>query len=105
MISALLLALILLILSIIHFNWALGGTFGLEVTSPTNPEGEKVLNPKKIDSAIVGIVSTTLTLYYIFVSGIFPIALSQWMYYYLGWIIPSIFILNAIGEFKYIRFF
>jgi hypothetical protein len=52
---SLLLSLIFLVLAIIHFNWFFGGQFGFEASLPTKATGERVLNPKKIDSAIVGI--------------------------------------------------
>ena len=40
-----------------------------------------------------------------FNSGIISYDLPDWIIKYGGWIIPIIFILRAIGEFKYVGFF
>ena len=52
---SILLGIILIGLGLIHFNWVIGGKFGFSESLPTKESGERVLNPKKIDSAIVGI--------------------------------------------------
>ena len=105
MILSILLSLIFFALGIIHFNWVIGGTFGFEASLPTNDNGERVLNPKRIDSAIVGIGLTLFGLFYMFKSGLISVNLSDWILIYAGWIIPAIFILRATGDFKYIGFF
>ena len=105
MILSVLLSFILILLGSIHFNWAFGGTFGFLNALPTNENGEKVLNPKKIDSAIVAIGLTLFGLFYIIKSGLIEYELPEWILTYVGWIIPIIFILRAIGEFKYVGFF
>ncbi len=100
MILSFLLSLILIGLGIIHFNWVVGGKYGFAESMPTKENGERVLNPKKIDSAIVGLGLTAFGLFYVFKSGIITNYLPDWITEYGGWIIPSIFILRAIGEFK-----
>ena len=105
MILSFLLSLILIGLGIIHFNWVVGGKYGFAESMPTKENGERVLNPKKIDSAIVGLGLTAFGLFYVFKSGIITNYLPDWITEYGGWIIPSIFILRAIGEFKYVGFF
>jgi hypothetical protein len=44
-----------LALAALHFNWAFGGQWGFDKALPTKETGERVLNPKKIDSAIVAV--------------------------------------------------
>ena len=105
MILSIVLSFILILLGLIHFNWALGGTFGFLNSLPTKENGDKVLNPKKIDSAIVAIGLTLFGLFYIIKYGLIEYELPEWILTYVGWIIPIIFILRAIGEFKYIGFF
>jgi len=63
MILSILLSLILIGLGIIHFNWVIGGKYGFTESLPTKENGERVLNPKKIDSSIVGIGLTTFGLF------------------------------------------
>lgn len=105
MILSILLSLILIGLGLIHFNWVIGGEFGFSESLPTKESGERVLNPKKIDSAIVGIGLTIFGVFYILKSGIIDYNLPEWTMKYGSWIIPSIFLLRAIGEFKYVGFF
>lgn len=100
-----LLILIFLGLSLIHFNWVLGGRFGFAEALPTNEKGERVLNPTKWDSAIVGIGLISFGFFYLSESGLITNILPEWVLSYGGWIIPAIFLLRAIGDFKYIGFF
>ena len=93
------------ILSAIHFHWAFGGKWGFENSIPTNEKGEKVLNPKKIDSAVVGIGLSIFGIFYLLKIGLFSIQLPGWILSSAGWIISAIFIFRTIGEFKYIGFF
>ncbi len=105
MILSILLSIILIGLGMIHFNWVIGGEFGFTESLPTKENGERVLNPKKIDSAAVGIGLLAFGLFYILKSGLIEYDLPMWIIKYGGWIIPSIFLLRAIGEFKYVGFF
>lgn len=105
MILAMILSSIFLILGLIYVYWTLGGEFGFAQSLPTNEEGERLLNPKKVDSAIMGLGLFLFALFYIFKSGIIDHNMPDWVMKYGGWIIPSIFILRAIGDFKYVGFF
>jgi len=105
MILSIPLSTILIGLGILHFYWSLGRKFGFTESLPTNESGERVLNPRKIDCLIVGIGLTSFGVFYLFKSGIIEFNLPEWMKEYGGWIIPSIFLLRAIGEFKFIGFF
>jgi len=98
-------SIIFIILSGIHFNWAFGGKWGFEKALPTNENGEKVLNPKRIDSAIVGLGLFIFAIYYLLKVGLISLEIPNWIMYYAGWLIAAIFIARAIGEFKYIGFF
>jgi hypothetical protein len=105
MVLPLILCVIFFILSIIHFNWVFGGTFGFDVSLPTNEKGERVINPKRMESAVVGAGLMTFAFFYLVKSGMIAIDLPDWVMNYVSWIIPLIFILRAIGEFRYIGFF
>ncbi|MCX2745492.1 DUF3995 domain-containing protein [Mangrovivirga sp. M17] len=105
MTTSLILSFIFLILGLIHLNWVIGGEFGFAQSLPTKENGERILNPKKADSAIVGIGLIFFAMFYIFKSGIINHQIPGWVMKYGGWIIPSIFILRAIGDFKYVGFF
>jgi len=105
MILSVLLGLIFFILGGIHFNWVFGGEFGFAEALPTKENGERILNPRKFDSAIVGIGLSAFGFFYLLGPGIVDFDLPEWLVKYAGWIIPSIFILRAIGNFKYVGFF
>lgn len=105
MILSILLGIIFIGLGIIHFNWVIGGKFGFSESLPTKENGERVLNPKKMDSAIVGIGLTVFGIFYFLKSGLVELNSPEWIMKYGSWIIPSIFLLRAIGEFKYVGFF
>ena len=105
MILSILLCLLLLGLGTIHFNWVIGGKFGFTESLPTKENGERILNPKKIDSAVVGIGLTAFGLFYLFKSGLMENPLPDWIMKYGGGIIPILFLLRAMGEFKYVGFF
>lgn len=102
---SLVLSILFLVLAVIHFNWFFGGEFGFNASLPTNENGKRVLNPKKIDSAIVGLALLAFCSYYFYKSGITALYLPNWIMEYTGWIISGIFFIRAIGDFKYVGFF
>lgn len=102
---SILLGVVFVLLGGIHFYWARGGAWGFGFTLPTKVNGERVVNPKGIDSVIVGGALTVFGLFYIFRSELVPVQLPLWTLDYMGWIIPIIFILRAIGDFRYLGIF
>jgi hypothetical protein len=89
----------------IHFWWVLGGTYGFKSSIPAHENGDMVFIPKKIESAIVGVGLSAMGFFYILKSHLLDINTPHWLLTYGGLIIPSIFILRAMGEFKYVGFF
>ncbi|MBN8642817.1 MAG: DUF3995 domain-containing protein [Flavobacteriales bacterium] len=105
MILSIVLSSIFIGLGCIHFYWALGGKFGFSETLPTKTNGQQVLNPKRSDCLIVGLVLVLFGVFYLIKSRLITFELTAWMIQYASWIIPIIFIFRAIGEFKYVGFF
>lgn len=105
MVLSILLSSIFFALGLIHFNWVVGGTFGFAQSLPANENGKRLLNPKKIDSALVGMCLTAFGMFYLFKSGLIAYNLPEWIMTYGSWIIPIIFLLRAIGEFNYFGFY
>ena len=99
------LSFIFLILAGIHFNWARGGQWALDNALPQTIEGKRLFTPRKIDSAIVGLGLLLFASFYGIKSGLINFDLPSWIINYAGWIISSIFLLRAIGDFKYVGFF
>ena len=102
---SLFLSVIFFTLGLLHFSWAMGGQWGIASTLPTNASGERVLNPRKADSAIVGLGLVSFGLFYLFKTDWIPNPFPDWIFEYGGWLIPAIFILRAVGDFKYVGFF
>ena len=92
-------------LGFIHFYWSLGGKWGLEKALPTKEVGEKAIEPPKIATVTVGIGLISFGLFYLIKSGLVSFQIQNWIITYVGWFIPPIFILRAIGEFKYVGIF
>ena len=97
--------LVFLVLSGIHWNWVFGGTWGFDKAIPTDLDGNKILNPKKIESSIVALGLFAFATYYFLISDFISIESPKWISIYMGWVISSIFILRSIGDFKYVGFF
>ncbi|MEM9276461.1 MAG: DUF3995 domain-containing protein, partial [Cyanobacteria bacterium P01_F01_bin.143] len=105
MVLSILLSLIFLVLALVHFYWAFGGKLGFAKVLPTNEGGVRVLNPKKLDCALVGISLAALTIFYLLRAGFVAYDLPERAEQYGGWVVPILFLLRAIGEFKYVGFF
>jgi len=101
----LLVSVIFFFLSAIHLNWVFGGTWGFDNVLPTNTHGQRVLNPRKLDSAIIGLGLGLIGCFYLMKSGLTPMVLSYWIDTLLGWVVPILFLVRSIGDFKYIGFF
>lgn len=101
---AILLFSIFLTLSVLHFSWGLGSSWGFENAIPKNEEGKPMLNPKKSDSIVVGLGLLIFGFFYLIKVNIVVFELPQIIITIAGWIIPSIFLLRAIGDFRYIGF-
>ncbi len=100
-----LLSFIFLVLGLIHFYWLAGGMWGLEAALPTKENGEKVLNPGQLDTLVVGIGLIVFSLFYLLRGGFVTVSVPMWIFKYGSWIIPILFLLRAVGDFRYVGFF
>ncbi|MEQ9415293.1 MAG: DUF3995 domain-containing protein [Cyclobacteriaceae bacterium] len=102
----LLLSFTFLVLGLVHFNWVVGGKWGWDAALPTKENGKRVLNPRKIDSFIVGVGLVVFGLFYLVRGGLVGVSsIPAWIFEYGSWIIPIIFLLRAVGDFTYVGFF
>ncbi|MEQ8627563.1 DUF3995 domain-containing protein [Ekhidna sp.] len=95
--------LIFLALSFLHFYWAFFGNWGFEQALPKNVDGSLVLAPTSIDSVIVGTALLFFALFYLFLASQ-VIRIPKWINRTFGWLIPIIFLIRAIGDFRYVGF-
>ncbi|GAB4233745.1 MAG: hypothetical protein Tsb0034_07100 [Ekhidna sp.] len=103
-IATFLLPMVFYSLSALHVAWALGITWGFNHSLPTDEHGNRVINPKKRDSLVVGIGLLLFGLYYHFIRMGLSILPSQ-VDAIMGWLIPSIFLFRAMGDFRYVGVF
>ena len=99
------LTIIFFVLAVIHFYWALGGQWGFESTLPSNEQGIKVLDPKTIDKIIVGSILLLLGILYLFSLTLLKNKILILIRNIGLWTIPIVFMIRAIGDFKYVGFF
>ena len=96
-----LLTLVFLILAIIHLSWAIGSTWGLESALPTNPNTqEKIINPGTAMTLIVAL--GLLGCAFIYFINPEPGNPKNWIFDWGRIIVPALFLLRAIGDFKYV---
>lgn len=98
------LTIIFISISLIHFLWGSGFNWGIENTLPTDEDGKRILNPRKMDCFIMGFGLLAMASFYFLMLSMFEINLKHWIFSIGQWVIPSIFIVRAIGDFKYVGF-
>ena len=92
-------------LSFIHFYWLFGGKWGLGKVIPTKDNQTDSLSIPKFATLIVALVLLLFGIIYLVKSRLINVPIPNLVTTYGYWIIPSIFILRAIGDFKYVGFF
>lgn len=96
---------IFLLLSILHFYWAFGGKLWYADVLPTNTSGLKKLNPGMIAGFVVAFGLLFFAIIMVGNHGLFDNYIKVKYFRYGTLIIAAIFLLRAIGDFKYIGFF
>lgn len=102
---SIILSVIFILLSIIHIYWLAGGQWGLKKAIPTKSENADFRPPPKLATLIVAIALALFGLIYLVRLEPVNIPFPNGLLHYGHWMIPSIFILRAIGEFKYVGVF
>ena len=98
-------AIIFLLLSILHFYWAFGGKLWFVDTLPTSSSGVKKLNPGMMAGLVIAAGLLFFAIIIIGNQGLFDKYISENYFRYGTLIIAVIFLLRAIGDFKYVGFF
>jgi Protein of unknown function (DUF3995) len=100
-----LLSLIFLSLAVIHIYWGFGGKTVSVAAVPTKNDIKPVINPGLFECLVVAIVLLSVGLFILIKGGIILIKLPDWLLNYGLWAIAMLFLLRAVGEFKYLGFF
>ncbi|WP_420319930.1 DUF3995 domain-containing protein [Flagellimonas sp.] len=99
---AILISIVLIILAILHFFWAIFGIKEPEAVVPTPIGSNQVKTPNKIMAVLVGII--LLGFAFVFINKIINYVDFEWLRY-VSMGIALIFIVRAFGDFKYVGFF
>lgn len=101
----LLLFLIFLFLSSVHFYWAFGGKWGTEGVYPSKADGSPMRPPSIAATLIVAIGLLSFAVFYLIKAGYISVQLPLWLNKNGLWILTALFIVRAIGDFNYLGFF
>lgn len=96
---------IFLLLSILHFYWAFGGKLWYDDVLPTSTNGLHKLNPSAAASAFIGFGLMILALLTVGNLGVFGRYVKRKYFRYAALTVAIIFLLRAIGDFRFIGFF
>lgn len=97
--------LILLAISGIHFFWAFGGRWWADAAIPTSQDGKKTLSPDIFATLVVAFGILAMALLHLEKVQTLGLPIPVWINAYGLKIIAIIFLVRAIGEFKYVGFF
>ncbi len=102
------LLLVFLFLAGLHIYWALGGQWGEAAVVPTKPDGTQVFSPGRAPTLLVagGLLGCALIVFlYATKLSIRPEYHLATACTYLLRLVAGLFIVRAIGEFRYVGFF
>ena len=97
--------LVFIFLSAIHFFWGFGGRWGSQAVFPTTNRNIKPKIPGKIPTFIVAFGLLVIALFILIQASFFDLAIPSWLDKYGLWTIAGVFIIRSIGEFNYLGFF
>lgn len=92
-------------MSCIHFYWSTGGSIGYASSLPADENGNVLLAPGIIDCIIVAIILLVFAFVYIFTLDHRKPKIFNYLIIFGQWVIPMLFLIRAIGDFKYVGFF
>lgn len=100
----------MLAISGLHFFWAFGGRWGASAAIPTNQEGKMMLNsagnfPSVFATLVVAFGLLAMALLHLEKVQIIQLPLPNWVANLGLKMIAGIFLIRAIGEFRYVGFF
>ncbi|MRH43451.1 DUF3995 domain-containing protein [Aquibacillus halophilus] len=97
---------ILLLISGVHFYWAFGGTWGSSVVLPQKEGGEQpIFTPRVFETVSVAILILAACCILLIQANMVPFFQANFFSEVGSYIVASVFVLRAIGDFKYLGFF
>ncbi len=97
---------VFILIGLIHLYWLLGGRRGFEIVLPFKPETRQPLfRPGKSEMAAVILVFWLFAAMLMMYGKLVPAVGPQWLPSASSWLIASVLLLRAIGEFRMLGFF
>jgi Protein of unknown function (DUF3995) len=104
-ILAALIATIFFALSGIHIYWAMGGKWGMNAAVPTHATGKSIFSPSPLATLIVAFGLFTMGIIQLKEIVSFLDSISNPIFRFVEFAIAFVFLVRAIGDFKYVGFF
>lgn len=93
-------------IALIHVYWGVGGKWGADAVIPSTVDGKKLMAPRAFECFAVAFAFVVLIGFVVLKAQLVSLlVLPTWLRAYGLVIISLIFLIRAIGEFKYVGFF
>lgn len=92
------------VLSGVHIYWAAGGKRGARAAIPSVGE-EPLFRPSVWGTGIVALLLAFMGLFVFQLGGYGEPIGPRWLYEYMGWSLAALFIMRAVGDFRWVGFF
>lgn len=99
-----LVSIVLIVLAVLHFAWALGVGPGFGAALPEK-DGKPLFAPHPIVTALVGALLLTAAAIVLGRVGWWGAALPTWIFRFGAWALAGVFVVRAVGDFRYCGFF
>lgn len=96
---------IFLFIAGIHIYWAFGGKWGSDSVVPVKTDDTKLMMPGLVPTLTVALGLLVFGFFVLAKSGLILFLLPDWLHAYGLYIIAGIFLIRAMGEFRYVGFF
>lgn len=97
---------LLFAISGVHIYWSLGGHWGRRVSVPEQ-NGMRAFQPGRVATLVVAMLFGAMALFFLYKVGqlrVFDRFVPTWLSRYGLWILAGVFLLRAIGDFRYVGF-
>lgn len=101
---AIILVLVFVVLALVHGYWAMGGPVGKQAAVP-EAEGKPLFLPTPFITLLVGLGLLLMGGLVAGLGGLVHVPLSSTLLVWLGYGVALIFLLRAIGDFRWVGFF
>lgn len=104
LITGFIVSIIFTFLSLVHFYWAFTGDMNNDIIIPKHND-EKLFAPSAFMTSMVAVGLLLFAFIVLGNVGVFEMASINSLFYYGTWAIGFIFLIRAIGDFKFVGFF